>query len=272
MRRVSELLSKPLISLLEGGNEGVIKNIAFDKRLKKPKWLIFYDDSNERAIRISDIFKVGQNAVVIKTRESIVALNAAEGLVLNNPINCTVYTSDGKEMGRVKDVVLRDDKDEVLLLELDDFSIPADQIFSSSGDTVVILEKNEALKISRSVGNKKTAQQGSHGGGRISAGGGNAGGRGGHADGEKINIKQSDTPVADLTYEAPYKDRTQKKLIGDYKFLLGRKTNRDIFDKKNIRIIKKNSSITADVVNAARLHGKLIELTVNSLPPRVFCE
>jgi sporulation protein YlmC with PRC-barrel domain len=263
MRRVSELLSKPLISLLEGSNEGIITNIAFDKKLKKPKWLIFYDTTeNERAVQISDIFKVGQNAIVIKSRDSVVDLAAADGLVLNNPINCTVYTSDGKQMGCVKDVVLKDDKDEVLFLELENFSIPADQVFSSSGNAVVILEKNEALKISRSGGGGKKAAAAS-GAAKINT-----------KITTKINAEAVEAIAAKAAsgQSASGNDRIQKKLIGDYRFLLGRKTNRDIFDKKNIRIIKKNSSITADVVDAARLHGKLIELTVNSLPPQVFCE
>ena len=46
MRRLSELLSKPVISLYEGKTEGTIKNAVFNKNLKKLKWLVLFDDQD----------------------------------------------------------------------------------------------------------------------------------------------------------------------------------------------------------------------------------
>lgn len=251
MRKISELLGKSLVCLIEGTDEGVIKNITFDKKLRKPKWLIVSDSDGEYeyAVNINSVFRSGPDAVVIKSRNELFRTEAAEGLELNSPMNSGVFTSGGKRLGSVKDIYLDAKKNEVVSLLLSEGAeIAAERIFSSGGSAVIITEEKETLKITAPKAPRTFRRA--------------------PAKTERKQPAPQENITVELTEDewTPPKPEPQKKLIGDYNFLLGRKTNTDIFNKQNEKIIKKNTLITREIVEKARAAGKLIDLTVHSLP------
>lgn len=276
MRKVSDILGKTLICLCEGTNEGVIKNITFDKKLCKPKWLILSDacDEADFAVAFTDVFRLGNDAAVIKSRN--VLLPAAEvEIEQNNPINCDVYTTFGKRLGAVKDVYLHDTKSETVSLLLEDCELPAARVFAAGGNAVIVLDEEASLRVT--APKQKTVRKKKQQPATIPASA-----RAGETRATIPVPSQSEngsawappsesaeTAAAADTAETewqPPKPEGQKKLIGDYNFLLGRKTNDDIYNKQNEKIIKKNTIITRETVEKARAAGKLIDLTVRSLP------
>ena len=153
MRKASDFLSKPVISLKEGKNEGIIKNISFDIKLKAAEWLVLYDendaDCDEKAVKLDDSYTLGENAVMIKSGKAVIPAVSAP-LNDNNPINCRIYTSAGKLDGIVSDVHLTDENAVTELIYGKDKVLPLRDVLSSSRDDVVSAENKvsvEALEV-----------------------------------------------------------------------------------------------------------------------------
>ncbi len=140
MRKASDYLSKPLISLHGGRIEGIIKNISFDNKLKKAEWLVLYDENDaecdEKAVPFPEIYFVGENAIMVKNGQAVVPAVSAP-LNDNNPINCRIYTAEGKHTGIVSDVILNEKDGVVELIYDKNKSLPLSEVFSSSRDIVV---------------------------------------------------------------------------------------------------------------------------------------
>ena len=66
--------------------------------------------------------------------------------------------------------------------------------------------------------------------------------------------------------ESVYEDtHTPTRVICDYEFLLGRTLAQDLYTYANQPLAKKGDIVTDDLVRKARLAGKLVELTLNSV-------
>lgn len=66
--------------------------------------------------------------------------------------------------------------------------------------------------------------------------------------------------------ESEYEDtHTPTRVICDYEFLLGRVLSQNLDTYANQPIAKKGDIVTDEIVNKARLAGKLVELTLNSI-------
>lgn len=152
MRRLTELLSQPVISLYEGKTEGTIKNVVFNKNLKKLKWLILFDDKDlleQKFLPAKDIFNIGENAVVIKNNATIVpTLSSLDEAKENNPINTSIYTVNGTLIDKVSDVIL-DEKNNTQFLELKNGTqISLEQIVVSGKDALILQDENNPISIS----------------------------------------------------------------------------------------------------------------------------
>lgn len=66
--------------------------------------------------------------------------------------------------------------------------------------------------------------------------------------------------------ESEYEDtHTPTRVICDYDFLLGRVLGQDLYTYANVPIAQKGDVVTDELVRQARLAGKLVELTLNSI-------
>lgn len=66
--------------------------------------------------------------------------------------------------------------------------------------------------------------------------------------------------------ESVYEDtHTPTRVICDYEFLLGRTLGQDLYTYANQPLAQKGDIVTDDLVRKARLAGKLVELTLNSV-------
>ncbi|MDD4210944.1 MAG: PRC-barrel domain-containing protein [Clostridia bacterium] len=151
MRRLSELLSKPVISLYEGKTEGTIKNAVFNKNLKKLKWLVLFDDQDmleQKFLPAKEVFSIGENAVIIKNSQAIIPnLPDIDEQRQNNPINTPIYTVSGNLIDRVGDVIL-DEKNALQIIELKSGKeLTPEQIVVSGQDTLILQDENKPINI-----------------------------------------------------------------------------------------------------------------------------
>jgi len=150
MRSVTEILSKPVISLYEGKTEGTIKNVIFSKELKALKWLVLFDDKEmleQKYLYAKDIFNIGENAVVVKNGECIVPNIIDDEPLQHNPINCAVYTVNGNVVDTVIDAVL-DDKHNTIYLELKNGTqISPEKIVITGQDALILQDENNPINI-----------------------------------------------------------------------------------------------------------------------------
>lgn len=142
MRKVSEILGKNIISLYEGKRIGIIENVAFDRKLKKLRSFVIYDEDNDINDRLfvpsASVKLEGENAVIIRNLEKVIE-DTKNQFSKNNPINANVYNLSGNLLGKVKEILIYDDIKEIHSLVLNDNTeILQTQIVSSDFKTIII--------------------------------------------------------------------------------------------------------------------------------------
>ncbi len=263
MTLLSEIISKPVLNLYSGKIEGTIKNICFDLNYKKVKYLKMFDnDEEEYCIDTNKIYQLGKDSIVIKNSE---ALNLCYNEIdnnENNPINQTVYTTDGILKGNLVDIELSD-KLETLSLITDTGETFKINNLINVGENIIINTSDKKINISNFKPKLKSK----------------------HIDTQKQNIinimpveqieNNNNTPPQIEREEEKietkpnqvfkiYNQPTPQKLIGNGDFLIGRKALKTIYGINNEVIIKKDTTITTKNLENAKKHSKLIELTVYS--------
>lgn len=254
MKKISDILGKPVLSLYEGETEGIINNVIFDKNVKKLKWIILFEDGEfqeEKIVNVNQIFSFGENAVIIKNKG---CLNLKEEIITeeNNPINNLVYTTTGCYLGKIKDVLLKNNK-EVEFLELDSgIKLSTPQIASSSKNTLIIQEAEKRIRIANY---KKRGMPKNNSASTV----------------QEVRIM----PNVEIQGENKMEQKEMKYSFGknsfplkfsssNYEFLLGRKAGKNIYTDNQELIIKKDNKITLKTISIAKMYGKLRELTVFS--------
>ena len=242
MYRVSELLSKPLITLSDAKFAGTVCNIFFDKNFRRGRYVeLFSEDENapEQRYVALDRLRLGADAAVVSHEGLIRSLiDDLRSEAAPNPINRAAYNLDGKNLGRVTDVIL--DGVAVRQFEIEGKAYESDTLVSYS-DKILIF--NDTGKPFRPVRPRKP---------RIPEGA------------EQITVTATATTVElpeKLTVTAA--PRTGER--SDYKFLLGKKTVKHILSHEGNVIVPEGSVVTAELIDRARAAGKLVQLALNSL-------
>ena len=110
MRNLTELIGKPVLSLYESKIQGTIKNVLFDKNLKKLKYFVLFENNDfeeEKLLKVRDVYNIGQNAVVIKNGGCL----ETKTIIVDektNLVNNDCYNTYGNYLGKVVDVKLDD--------------------------------------------------------------------------------------------------------------------------------------------------------------------
>lgn len=291
MKKITDFLGKPVLSLYESVTQGIVKDLMFDKNFKKLKYLIMFDDNEfqeEKIVNVLDIYSYGENAIVVKNN-ACVELKSAIKSETSNPINNRAYTTLGKFVGIVTDVTI-DDKYNIKSIQLDnESSIEINKVVTSGKDAMFVQDEENYVKLcnfkSKAIQNKqenkniKVAIM--------------------HQDaGEKLaNIEPLKTEAENISVEAsqestaqenenieksesisevniePIKPRKKVELNSDClpiksatknNFLIGRKVQRNIYSFNHELIIKKNTRVNEKTILIAKSHSKLKELTLYS--------
>lgn len=248
MKKISDIISTPVISLYEGECIGIIYNILFDYRQKSCNYAYIVDDEDNipRVIRFKDIYKIGSQCIFIKNKSVLsLSTNCDQEISQSiNPINLKVYNTDCEFLGTSIDVEI-DDKNRCEKIILNNGKeINRNQIFNLGKNTIII-SNNKSLT-HQNFKPKSDIQ--------IS-----------EVKNQKVVIlsdkPKKDNKEIDLENNAP----TQTKILTDYRFLIGRTLNQDILALNGEIIAKKNATITKDIVNKASFYGKLVEIARYSI-------
>lgn len=276
--KVTEILSKPVISLVDSKTEGIIKSIVFDKSFRRAKWLVLFDNNEhleDKALNVLDIYSLGENAVVIKNADILnLYLSCTKTDEVCLPINNNVYTTKGKCLGQVKDLILNDKYYIEKLILTNDQEIEVKNILASGEDAVIVQTENEVVNIASFKRKKKPTAIN-----RIKTLG---------SEEQEVvilnNVEQelpslveetrqeseiSNEELIDMQPEAvevPIKPKYKfsssapQTLTANFNFLIGRKMERNVYSQNKELIARKNVKVTQDIVNKAKLHCKLREL------------
>lgn len=268
MKKVTEYLGKPVLSILESTTQGIVKDMLFDKNFKKLKYVVLFEDNDlqeEKFVAINDIYSTGENALVIKNN-SCIDSKAILTDETSNPINNFVYTTSGKFLGVVSDITV-DEKNFIKEILLSNGQILGiEKVLNSGKDTMFVQDENNYVKLT----NFKRKPL-------VNA-----------VENEKIKVTiMSNEPTNELEKEQEYVEANALEekvepikpkrtiILNDAclpassttknNFLIGRKVQKNIYSFNHELIIKKNTRITEKIILLAKSHSKFKELSLNSL-------
>ena len=135
MHKISEIVSKPVLTLFEGENVGTVGSFLLSEKQNKIKGFFVLNDESEveNFISSSEIFAIGENSVIIKNLDKLKPIFNVENK--GQIINQEALTITGDSLGKIKDVFF--DKE---------FSVCSYE--TTSG---VVLSPNNLLKIGKDV-------------------------------------------------------------------------------------------------------------------------
>lgn len=149
MKKLTELLGKPVLSLYESVTQGVVKDALFDKNFKRLKYLVLFDDNEfqeEKLIGINEIYSNGKNAIIIKN-DACVDCVAKIVDEITNPINNLVYTTLGSLLGTATDIIF-DEKYYIKKIVLNTGTeIDIENIVTSGKDAMFVQDQDNIVKL-----------------------------------------------------------------------------------------------------------------------------
>lgn len=262
MLKISKIISKPVINILDGKFEGVVKEAIFDNNFKRLKYIVLFDNNEEieeRCLFVKDIYNISDDAIIIKNDEDLnLELSFQNTENKPCPINNNAYTYLGKFLGKVTDVIL-DDNYFIKQIEVGQTTIEPQNLITSGIDTLICQDESKTIKVSSLKRKKVNAVKINS----VKLG-----------EEQKVYVLTDTTPKKEPSDNEQEKEQEAQKpkyaisqfpsnpitITTNYEFLLGRKLDRNIYSQNREIIAKKNSKITPNTINLARLFGKTREL------------
>lgn len=276
MKNLTNFLGKPIISLYEGNIEGYIKNVVFDKSLKKIKYFVIFEDNefqDEKMLEINKIFNFNHDAIIIKNN-SCLELKKEEVFGISNHINCKVYSTTGEYLGLVSDIELNDDLSTNKIILSTNLEFFPYQFLTFGQDLFIKQDESNIIKLANirkrdSILNAMIQRDT-----KVSILP--------KLEAQSIEIQEQTVPQLPVfpepTEEILQKINKPKKkyifnecslpkklLLNNSDFLIGRKTTKTIYSSNNEIIIKKNMIINQNILQKAVVFNKLRELAVYSI-------
>ena len=135
MPSTNDFLSKPLISLQEGKNCGIVTNMLFDANLKKVTDVLVFDQIE------SAYYLLAANKIKFMENDAVVTTSSYDLLPYEdnvfNPINFDVFDVHGKHIGIVTEILLKKNYT-VQSIVCNGLHLTTSQIYSHSNDTLII--------------------------------------------------------------------------------------------------------------------------------------
>lgn len=275
MKKITEYLGKPVLSVLESSTQGIVKDVLFDKNFKKLKFLILFEDNDlqeEKYLKINDVFNIGENAIVIKN-DSVLLSKSALLDECDNPINNSVYTTSGKFLGVVSDANIDDKNNLVMVLLNNGQTINIDKILNSGKDTMFVQDDNAIVKLSNfrkkmnisteNAENIKVTILAENVESEQTSNENNSTSYENKLN-EELNLEQA-SPINPKRTVLLSETCLPKSSTTKNNFLIGRKVQKNIYSFNHELIIKKNTKINEKIILLAKSHSKFKELSLNSI-------
>lgn len=303
MRKVSDLLSKPLISTGNATFEGVISGFLCDKRLKAVEYLNILVENEaldeRKYVALRYVKNIADDSVTITNN---LCIKSAEEVdfekYIDNPVNCRIFDSDGTLIGKVTDVCFGDTTKQITEIKVGADTITPEQIASVSNDIIILykdgqkpLRKSAPRKVKKPAENTVVAaleEPPVIDGAASEKESAEAAALSEISDApaenktdvseireialtelispEELLLPQAETQSSEGD-QAPAQCRQNimpQRVICNYRFLLGRLVTANIYNMRREPIVKAGSLITAEVVLTAHRNNKLVDLTLHS--------
>ncbi len=287
MRKITDYLGKPVLSVFESSTQGIVKDVLFDKNFKKLKFIVLFEDNDiqeDKFVAVSDIYSMGENAIVLKNN-SVIESQSILTDEIANPINNSAYTTSGTFLGVVKNADI-DDKFNLMGITLNGGqTIDISNILTSGNDTLFVQDQNSFVKLanfkkktismpsqnikvsilteqSQSLAEAPTAPATSEQDTENSA---------------VLPANQPENTTPEDLAQPPVEPIKPKRTVllqssclptqstTKNNFLIGRKVQKNIYSFNHELIIKKNTKINEKIILLAKSHSKFKELSLNSI-------
>lgn len=233
---LSEIISKPIISLNEGKIVGVVSNAIFSNFLTKVlHFEIIPEDENQKEILIDKdgIKHVGEDALILKQNYNFTAIFEP---YISNPINGLAYSTTGKLLGKIINVEI-DNKYNVINILTNTHTLKIESLVSHSNSLYIFnLEDKKVRKITNNFNFPKTQRE----------------------------IKVNSLPLIKETPATVIPTPTPAKTITNSELLLGKRVTRNIQTLNGEIIAKKGYVINSKILLSATKNQKLRELAIYS--------
>lgn len=129
MEKLSDYISKKIITIEEGSLVGYVLNVSIDETYSKVVSLVIVDEESEQIflLDISKICAISEDCIMTRSKQDL-SFSLQEDF--NNPIGKIVLDKDGKTLGRVMDIYL--DKFNIRAIVTDLCQFSPRYIYSSS--------------------------------------------------------------------------------------------------------------------------------------------
>lgn len=264
MQKVSQIISKPVYSLFEGALAGTVKNFLFNPKTKKISgFFVFSDESeNEFFLATNKIYSIGESSITIRNLNDLEisqwGFNEPEKIVTN-----VALTTRGDCLGKIVDVFFDENFSALVFETASGVAIPSSLLLSVGEDAAIFdLESTASITKFKPKSQKIVIQ---------------------NLPEIKVSIlKEEETgfPIIsnnfnessfskgrkiEGTFETPKPKKTEitfpKKLISNPKSILGKRANKTILGLNGEIIVKDMQVITEKIIEKAKKHSKLFELT-----------
>ena len=224
MKKISEIISKPVYSKASGALVGYVLNVEFSSALDKLTGFVVVDEESEVEGRVDAAgVTFGEQALLLSEESNLIY---GYDVGSSNPIGKVVLDARGKGYGKVRDVFLKGKRVEGLLC--DGLYFHPKNICVNGPDALIVFSRR---KLQKPFSFEEAALQ------------------------PEQHVQIS----APLPKEvAPF------RVTPDARSLIGKMASRDIFGLNNELIIKKHEIITQKKINEAKKHNKLNLLFYNS--------
>lgn len=253
MRKITDTLSKEIVSVCEGEIAGIVTNVYADKRLVRVRgYKVSSEDRDEgrmlplrRLLGEGDALIIGENALLEeKTPDEC-------------PLGAKVFDTAGAFHGVLRDLCFDESTGRVLSLVADEKEIAPERVVRFGKNAVVLRapchDKKVFRRSARRVAPKATAPNKSE-----------------EALFPFPLLSEESAAESEPKSETPAINEleTQSSIaevfpLQDYAFLLGRRVLKRIGEGEDV-VAREGEIVTAEIVLKARERGKLVELTVNS--------
>ena len=230
MEKLSQIISKRVISINDACNVGYVLNVVFDENYNYIIGYIINDEESEveKYLAVEDAVVLSDEGVFIQSVFSMQNLNVESQ---NNPIGKMVYDKKGVCLGRVEECFLEHNK--LIKLQTNCCEIMQKNIYSIGKD-FVIFEKNKK-------NNKRSMKKYT----------------------KKINFNKIDQKVEILSKinnqekTSNFSNNLPIKTYANKSLLMGKILTNDILGFNNEIIGKKDEKITEKIIKKAINHNKL---------------
>ena len=232
MSKISEIISKQVVSLYEAKIVGTVVNVTFDEKLSKLKSFIVIDEDSEEEYELSfkDVY-AEKDSFVIKNQTKLKGVYFEA--FSNNPINKICLSVEGEVLGKVTEIEVSGEDVTAIILNDESRVAPSDVLACES---VLIINRGEN-KVKR-AGFAPRAKKVS-------------------PDNIVVKIQEEESAFEEKIAPKPVQ-LVPPRFVA--KTLLGQISLKTIKGLNNEIIVKKGEQITNKVLERAKLHNVLNQL------------